>query len=79
MHPHMYKTLEQPEVEKLLTIPQTCTALGVSRAVVYAFIARGELKAVKLGERCTRIRASDIHRLVAARTVSAPGNGVAEE
>jgi excisionase family DNA binding protein len=47
----------------LLTIPDTCRVLSVSRATVCRWVADGRLRAVKFGARCVRIRADDVRAL----------------
>jgi excisionase family DNA binding protein len=49
----------QPVPPILLSVDDTCTALGVGRSLVYQLIASGELESVTLGRR----------RLVPARSV----------
>lgn len=49
----------------LMTIPQACDALKVSRGFVYQLQKRGALELVKLG-RASRVRASDVARLAQA-------------
>lgn len=51
--------------DRLLTIPEACAALRVSRGFIYALAKRGALELVKLG-RASRVRASDVARLAHA-------------
>jgi excisionase family DNA binding protein len=48
----------------LLTIPQVCNALAVSRDAVYELLRSGRLPSVTLG-RSRRIRIADLERFVA--------------
>lgn len=49
----------------LLTVPETATALRVSRAYVYQLIASGRLRSVTIG-RSRRIRAKDLADFIAS-------------
>ena len=51
--------------DTLMTIPQACDALKVSRGFVYQLQKRGALELVKLG-RASRVRAADVARLAQA-------------
>jgi len=46
----------------LMTIPEACAALRVSRGFIYALAKREALTLVKLG-RASRVRAADVARL----------------
>ena len=46
----------------LMTIPEACAALKVSRGFVYQLQKRGLLELVKLG-RASRVRAADVARI----------------
>ena len=48
--------------DTLMTIPQACDALKVSRGFVYQLQKRGALELVKLG-RASRVRAADVARI----------------
>lgn len=48
----------------LLTIPQVCAALAISRDAVYELLRSGRLPSVALG-RSRRIRVEDLERFVA--------------
>ena len=68
------------EVERvLLTVNQSCEALGVSRSTLYELIGRGELRIVKLGRgrrSGVRIRPKDLHEFAdrhAAQTSQSRG------
>ena len=43
-------------------VPEAAEALGLCRATIYNLIARGELRAVKIGS-ATRIPADEVNRL----------------
>jgi excisionase family DNA binding protein len=45
---------------KLLTVPESALALGVSPRMVWRLISTGALPAVKIGTRSTRIRTTDL-------------------
>lgn len=49
--------------DTLLTIPEACAALRVSRGFIYTLQKRGALELVKFG-RAARIRRSSIERLI---------------
>ena len=49
----------------LLTIPDACAALRISRSTLYTWIADGRVRPVKLGK-LTRIRTSDLTALIAS-------------
>ncbi len=51
---------------KLLTVPESALALGVSNRKLWRLIATGALPAVRVGARSTRIRASDLEEYLAA-------------
>jgi len=54
-----------PSHDTMLTIPEACAALRVSRGFIYTLQKRGALELVKLG-RAARIRRSDVDRLIQA-------------
>ncbi|OYW52331.1 MAG: hypothetical protein B7Y80_20130 [Hyphomicrobium sp. 32-62-53] len=47
----------------LLTIPTTCKLLQVGRSTIYALVARGHLRPVKVGA-ATRFASSDIDAFI---------------
>lgn len=51
---------------KLLCVEQVAEVLHVSRRTVFSMIAAGRLRAVKLGERTTRIPVEDVESLIQA-------------
>jgi excisionase family DNA binding protein len=52
-----------PDVELLLTIPQTAKALNLGRTKVYELLADGSLKSVWIG-RARRIPVDEVRRYV---------------
>ncbi len=52
--------------DALLTVRNAGIALGLSEATVFRLIRRGDLEAVRIGARCTRVRAASV-RAFAAR------------
>lgn len=50
---------------KLQTLRDLC---GLGKTSLYAKIAAGELQVVRLGKRCTRVRASEAQRFLQALT-----------
>lgn len=56
---------DDPAYRLLLTIPEVCGALAVSRDAVYELLRSGRLPSVTLG-RSRRIRVTDLERFVDA-------------
>lgn len=56
---------------RLLSVDEAAARLTVSRRTVFAWIAAGRLRATRLGRRTTRIRGSEIDRLLAEAESSA--------
>lgn len=54
-----------PQGDKLETIRDTGKALAIGRTKIWAMIAAGQLEAVRLGKKCTRVRRSSIDRIIA--------------
>lgn len=52
--------------DALLTLTTASAVSGVSQATLYRKAAEGELKLVKIGKRCTRIRSSDLRAFMAS-------------
>lgn len=48
-----------PYAPRLLTIPQVCTRLNVSRSALYRIVAAGSLRSIRIG-RSVRIPVADI-------------------
>ena len=59
-------TAAEVSARLLLDVSEVAAALHVGRSQVYALIAGGDLRPVKLG-RLTRIPASDLHELIARK------------
>lgn len=65
-------TTEPPEIAmqaqaknfELLTIGETVQRLRVGREKVSALINAGQLKAIRLGSRCIRVKADSVERLI---------------
>ncbi len=59
--------------ERLLTIGQVATVLGISRDMAYVLVERGDLAAIRIGPRCIRVRPSDLERYILSRRTPAVG------
>lgn len=57
----------QPSQRYLLTVPETCDALGISRTTLYALFWEGRLRQVHIG-RSVRVAVSDLEAYVASLT-----------
>ena len=70
------KTGEKYTIPTLLTVPEAARTLVVSRSMIYRFIERGEVKAVKLGGLSGRKRTArtDIARRETALSGGRSGN-----
>jgi excisionase family DNA binding protein len=53
-------------VPRLLTVEQVAEALQVTPRTVFKLICAKKLVAVKLGRRCTRIRATEYERFISS-------------
>ena len=53
------------DADHLHSIPETCATLKIGATKCWELISSGALDAVRLGNRCTRIRKSSIDRLIA--------------
>lgn len=51
--------------DSLETVNATCKILKIGPTKCWNLISKGELEAVRLGSRCTRVRHSSIGRLIA--------------
>jgi excisionase family DNA binding protein len=47
-----------------LTVPETATELGIPRTRCYELIQRGELPAVRIGERSIRVNRAELERFL---------------
>jgi excisionase family DNA binding protein len=52
------------DADRLHSIPEACATLGIGPTKCWELISQGQLSAVRLGGRCTRIRKSSIDRLI---------------
>lgn len=52
--------------DALLTLKTASSTAGLSQATLYRMAAAGRLKMVKIGARCTRIRAADLRAFMAS-------------
>ncbi len=57
--------------EHLVTIPEACSRLGISRSTFYELLYAGRIEAVKIG-RSRRVRSSEIERFIADLSTEAP-------
>ena len=57
-----------PSGALLLTIPETCESLQISRMAVYRLLESGDLRRVKIG-RSVRIRVEDVLALIERETL----------
>ena len=58
------KTLSAGEAKSWLTVPETAEELGIPRTRCYELIQRGELPAVRIGERTIRVNRSELERFL---------------
>ena len=66
------RTHEEPS-KAWLTVPEAAEELRIPRTRCYELIQRGELPAVRIGERSIRVNRSEMERfLLESRRVSAP-------
>jgi|GEM_PF-3009681 len=54
-----------PGADQLHTITETCATLNIGPTKCWELIGKGALEAVRLGNRCTRVKKSSIDRLIA--------------
>jgi excisionase family DNA binding protein len=47
-----------------LTVPETAAELGIPRSRAYELISRGELPAVRIGERSIRVNRAELERFL---------------
>ncbi|MEY4749708.1 MAG: hypothetical protein RIQ60_1922 [Pseudomonadota bacterium] len=53
--------------DALLTIRTASATAGLSEATLYRMARAGRLKMIRIGKRCTRIRAADLRDFMAAQ------------
>ena len=72
-------TKRQPEARLVLTVTETADALGISRALAYELVRRGELPSIRLGRRIV-VPKVQLHRLVLPDDAEgdAPSSGATE-
>jgi excisionase family DNA binding protein len=59
------KTLTQDEAERAwLTVPEAAEELRIPRTRCYVLIQRGELPAVRIGERSIRLNRAELERFL---------------
>ncbi|MFQ3678837.1 MAG: helix-turn-helix domain-containing protein [Fimbriimonadaceae bacterium] len=52
---------------RLLTVREVCSWLGIGRSRFYELVRSGELPVIRLGPRGVRLRSSDLERFVEER------------
>jgi excisionase family DNA binding protein len=62
------QTLTVSETVRLLTVPQACETLNISRMSLYRLMETGDLRRVKIG-RSVRIRVEDVLALIERETL----------
>jgi excisionase family DNA binding protein len=68
---HVDESPDGIAVQRLLTADDVAAILDVPRSLVYALVRRGELPAIRVGERYVRFRAEAIERWIEGREASA--------
>jgi excisionase family DNA binding protein len=53
-----------PSAKSWLTVPETAAELGIPRTRCYELIQRGELPAVRVGERSIRVNRAELERFL---------------
>ena len=53
-----------PDADPLYSIPEVCSTLNIGPTKVWELIRKDLLKAVRLGNRCTRVPKSSVVRLI---------------
>jgi excisionase family DNA binding protein len=69
---HVDESPDGIAVQRLLTADDVAAILDVPRSLVYALARRGELPAIRVGERYVRFRAEAIERWIEGQEASAP-------
>ena len=57
-------------MDSLQPVKAGMSQLGIGRTLFYRLVKEGKIDVVRFGKRCTRIRQSEIDRLVANGTAS---------
>jgi len=57
------KPIEELKAKEFLTVPEVATLLNCSVRTVYNYIETGDIKAVNLAQRLTRVKRSEIDNL----------------
>jgi excisionase family DNA binding protein len=57
----------------VLTVPQIALELGISRSLAYDLVARGEIRALRIGQKTVRVRREALEEFLRARET---GSGV---
>jgi excisionase family DNA binding protein len=68
---HVDESPDGIAVQRLLTADDVAAILDVPRSLIYALVRRGELPAIRVGERYVRFRAEAIERWIEGREASA--------
>ncbi len=58
-----YNTIEDIKVKEFLTVKETAILLNCSVRSVYYYIGNGNIKAVNLGQRITRVKRTELDKL----------------
>lgn len=58
------KKRESPREEEFLKVPEAAELLRVPRSRMYALVAKGEIPAVRIGERSIRINRRELERFL---------------
>jgi excisionase family DNA binding protein len=69
---HVDESPDVIAVQRLLTAGDVAAILDVPRSLVYALARRGELPAIRVGERYVRFRVEAIERWIEGREASVP-------
>lgn len=66
----LYTKATQPALDPLLRKPQACSLLGISEATLDRWVNRGLIRRIKLSERISVYRLSDLHGFIEKATAS---------
>lgn len=61
----MHRTQTTPVPDRLLRVPEAAATLGVSRSTIWRFAKMGKLHPVKISERVTGFRSSELQAIIA--------------